>query len=103
MDRAGHNPESANNGFHEYTLRFLSSIRCLIGQPNFSIKEERNPYTGIRTETPRTELIFAYTPFRDAKLTGRRRLPEALVPGIEHCGGLRHNRSHRLENWEIPR
>ena len=70
MDRAGHNPESANNGFHEYTLRFLSSIRCLIGQPNFSIKEERNPYTGIRTETPRTELIFAYTPFRDAKLTG---------------------------------
>jgi hypothetical protein len=39
--------------------------------PNFSIKEERNPYTGIRTETPRTELIFAYTPFRDAKLTGK--------------------------------
>jgi hypothetical protein len=38
--------------------------------PNFSIKEERNPYTGIRTETPRTELIFAYTPFRDTKLTG---------------------------------
>ena len=39
--------------------------------PNFSIKEERNPYTGMRTETPRTELIFAYTPFRDVfKLTG---------------------------------
>jgi hypothetical protein len=39
-------------------------------KPNFSIKEERNPYTGTKTETPRTELIFAYTPFRDAKLTG---------------------------------
>jgi hypothetical protein len=39
--------------------------------PNFSIKEERNPYTSIRTETPRTELFFAYVPFRDAfKLTG---------------------------------
>ena len=39
--------------------------------PNFSIREERNPYTGIRLETPRTELIFAYTPFRDEfKLTG---------------------------------
>jgi len=30
--------------------------------PNFSITEERNPYTGARIETPRTELIFAYTP-----------------------------------------
>ena len=38
--------------------------------PNFSIREERNPYTGTRTETPKTELIFAYTPIRDAKLTG---------------------------------
>ncbi|HXV79780.1 MAG TPA: hypothetical protein VEG60_07860 [Candidatus Binatia bacterium] len=39
--------------------------------PNFSIKEERNPYTGARTETPRTELIFAYAPLRNSfKLTG---------------------------------
>jgi hypothetical protein len=30
--------------------------------PNFSITEERNKYTGVRTETPRTELTFAYTP-----------------------------------------
>ena len=39
--------------------------------PNFSIREERNLYTGTRTETPRTELIFAYTPIQDAfRLTG---------------------------------
>jgi len=39
--------------------------------PNFSIKEERNQHTGIRTETPRTEFIFAYTPAPDSfKLTG---------------------------------
>lgn len=39
--------------------------------PNLSIREERNANTGARTETPRTELIFAYTPFRDVlKLTG---------------------------------
>jgi hypothetical protein len=39
--------------------------------PNFSIKEERNPYTRIRTETPRTEFLLVYVPFRDAfKLTG---------------------------------
>jgi len=39
--------------------------------PNFSIREERNAYTGTRTETPRTELIFAYTPVRDGfRLTG---------------------------------
>jgi hypothetical protein len=39
--------------------------------PNFSIREERNPYTGVRTETPRTELIFAYTPSPDSfKLIG---------------------------------
>jgi hypothetical protein len=34
--------------------------------PNFSITEERNPYTGARTETPRTELVFAYTPSPDS-------------------------------------
>jgi hypothetical protein len=39
--------------------------------PNFSITEERNPYTGARTETPRTELVFAYTPSPDSfKLIG---------------------------------
>jgi hypothetical protein len=39
--------------------------------PNFSIKEEWNQHTGIRTETPRTEFIFAYTPSPDSfKLTG---------------------------------
>ena len=39
--------------------------------PNFSIREERNTYTGTRTETPRTELIFAYAPVRDGlRLTG---------------------------------
>jgi hypothetical protein len=39
--------------------------------PNFSITEERNPYTGARTGTPRTELTFAYTPSPDSfKLIG---------------------------------
>jgi hypothetical protein len=39
--------------------------------PNFSITEERNQYTGIRTGTPRTELTFAYTPPLDSfKLIG---------------------------------
>lgn len=56
-----------------FTNTLIGSYRpldVLSVNPNFSIKEERNPYTGTRTETPRTELIFAYTPFRDAKLTG---------------------------------
>lgn len=39
--------------------------------PNFSIKEEWNQSTGIRTETPRTELMLTYAPYRDSfKLTG---------------------------------
>lgn len=39
--------------------------------PNFSITAERNQYTGVRTETPRTELIFTYTPSpKSFKLTG---------------------------------
>jgi hypothetical protein len=39
--------------------------------PNFSIKEEWNQHTGMRTETPRTEFIFAYTPSPDSfRLTG---------------------------------
>ena len=56
-----------------FTNTLIGSYRpfdVLSVNPNFSIKEERNPYTGIRTETPRTELILAYTPFRDTKLTG---------------------------------
>jgi hypothetical protein len=40
-------------------------------KPNFSITEERNQYTGVRTGTPRTELTFAYTPPLDSfKLIG---------------------------------
>jgi hypothetical protein len=39
--------------------------------PNFSIKEEWQQTTGVRTETPRTELMIAYAPFRDTfKLSG---------------------------------
>ena len=39
--------------------------------PNFSITEERSPYTGARTGTPRTEVNFAYTPPADSfKLIG---------------------------------
>ena len=57
--------------------------------PNFSIKEERNPYTGIRTETPRTELIFAYTPFRDAKLTGATSFARSFgAEGLNTAGGF---------------
>jgi hypothetical protein len=39
--------------------------------PNFSITEERNQSTGVRTGTPRTGLTFAYTPPLDSfKLIG---------------------------------
>jgi hypothetical protein len=39
--------------------------------PNFSIREEWQQSTGVRTETPRTELQVAYVPFRDSfKLSG---------------------------------
>jgi hypothetical protein len=39
--------------------------------PNFSIREEWQQTTGIRTETPRTELMFAYAPFQKSfKLSG---------------------------------
>ena len=39
--------------------------------PNFSLKEEWNQSTGIRTETPRTELMLTDAPYRDSfKLIG---------------------------------
>jgi len=39
--------------------------------PNFSITEEHSPVTGIRTETPRTELMFSYAPPQDSfRFTG---------------------------------
>jgi hypothetical protein len=50
------------------SYRPLSSLSL---NPNFSIKEEWNQSTGIRTETPRTELMLTYAPYRDSfKLTG---------------------------------
>jgi hypothetical protein len=63
-----------NQGTIAFTNTLVGSYRpfdFLSVNPNFSIREERNAYTGARIETPRTELIFAYTPLRDAfRLTG---------------------------------
>src|SRR5262245_65752645 len=42
---------------------FYRPFDVLSVKPNFSIKEERNPYSGYRTQTPRPEPIPAYTPF----------------------------------------
>jgi len=68
--------------------------------PNFSIKEERNPYTGIRTETPRTELIFAYTPFRDAfKLTGTTSFARSF--GADGLNNVRTFGTTAVIDWRI--
>ena len=51
-----------------FTNTFVSSYRPLsalsLGQ-NFSIKEERDQSTGVRTETPAAALTVVYTPWRD--------------------------------------
>jgi hypothetical protein len=65
-------------GLNQETTVFTNALAAsyrplsfLSVNPNFSIREERNPYTRIRTETPKTELVFAYTPLRDSfTLTG---------------------------------
>jgi hypothetical protein len=58
------------------SYRPLSSLSL---NPNFSIKEERNPSTGIKTETPRTELTFAYAPPQDSfRLTGATSLAKSF-------------------------
>jgi hypothetical protein len=57
-----------------FTNTFASSYRPLSGLSlgqNFSIKEERDQSTGIRTETPTAALTVVYTPLRDLlKLSG---------------------------------
>ena len=56
-----------NQGAIAFTNTFAGSYRpfdFLSVNPNFSIREERNVYTGARIETPKTELLFAYTPLR---------------------------------------
>ena len=63
---------------NQETTAFTNTIRgsyrpfsFLSVNPNFSITAERNQYTGVRTETPRTELIFTYKPAPNSfKLTG---------------------------------
>ena len=60
------------------TSQALSPIRFLTVNPNFSIREERNAYMGARTETPRTELIFAYTPSAAFRFTGTTSLARKL-------------------------
>jgi hypothetical protein len=63
-----------NQGTIAFTNSLAGSYRpfdFLSVNPNFSIREERNAYTGAKIETPRTELLFAYTPVRDGlRLTG---------------------------------
>lgn len=68
--------------------------------PNFSIKEERNPYTGARIETPRTELIFGYTGLRNSfKLTGSTSFARSL--GSEGLNHVRTFGTAAAVDWKI--
>jgi hypothetical protein len=68
---AGAAPNQETTAFTNALTGSYRPFDFLTVNPNFSIREERNAYTGTRTETPRTELIFAYTPVRDGfRLTG---------------------------------
>lgn len=68
--------------------------------PHFSIKEERSPYTGARTETPRTELIFAYVPFRNSfKLTGTTSFARSF--GSEGLNNVRTFGTAAAVDWRI--
>ena len=68
--------------------------------PNFSIREERNPYTGARTETPRTELIFAYTPVRDAfRLTGTTSFARSF--GADGLNNIKTFGTNAAVDWKI--
>lgn len=68
--------------------------------PNFSIREERNAYTGTRTETPRTELIFAYTPVRDGfRLTGTTSFARSF--GADGLNNIRTFGTTAAIDWKI--
>ena len=68
--------------------------------PNFSIREERNAYTGARTETPRTELIFAYTPVRDGfRLTGTTSLARSF--GADGLNNIKTFGTSAAVDWKI--
>jgi hypothetical protein len=68
--------------------------------PNFSIKEERNPYTGSRIETPRTELIFGYAALRNSlKLTGSTSFARSL--GSEGLNNLKTFGTAATVDWKI--
>lgn len=44
---------------------FYRPFNALSFVPSFGIREERDTGTGFRTETPRTEFSFVYTPYKD--------------------------------------
>ena len=68
--------------------------------PNFTIREERNQSTGLRTETPKTELFFAYTPYRDSlKLTGGTSF--ARGPSADGLNNVRTFSSTAAVDWKI--
>ena len=68
--------------------------------PNFSIREERNQSTGVRTETPKTELFFAYTPFQDSiKLTGGTSF--ARGPSTDGLNNVRTFSTTAAVDWKI--
>lgn len=68
--------------------------------PNLSIKEERNPYTGARSETPRTEIVFAYAPAREPfKVSGTASFARSL--GNDGLNSVRSNGTTAALDWKI--
>jgi hypothetical protein len=66
---SGQNEESAVL-INKLTTSFRPSDFLLL-EPNFSIKEERNQSTGVRTQTPTSALSFTYSPLQSAfRLSG---------------------------------
>lgn len=97
---AGAVPNQETTAFTNALTGSYRPFDFLTVNPNFSIREERNPYTGIRTETPRTELIFAYAPVPDAfRLTGTTSFARSF--GADGLNNIKTFGTNAAVDWKI--
>ena len=97
---AGAAPNQETTAFTNALTGSYRPFDFLTVNPNFSIREERNAYTGARTETPRTELIFAYTPVRDGfRLTGTTSFARSF--GADGLNNIKTFGTSAAVDWKI--
>jgi hypothetical protein len=95
---SGQNEESAVL-INKLTSSFRPSDFLLL-EPNFSVREERNQSTGVKTQTPTSGLSFTYSPLQSAfRLTGATSF--SRIFSLEGTNDARIHGTSAVVDWKL--